>query len=94
MPGSISGRITGISAQVVTLVASSAGGGENRITGEFAPGEYHLEGLPGGRYTAACFVDWNTNGIWDPGEPYGAWPGVVEVFPGIETGNLDIQVIP
>jgi len=93
-PGSLSGNITGISAQVVTLVVSSAGGGENRITGEFTPGKYLLEGIPGGRYTAACFVDWNTNGLWDPGEPYGAWPGVVEVFPGLETLEINIQVVP
>ena len=94
LPGSVSGVLTGTSAQVIRVVAASAGGGDDRFTAEFAGGEFHLENLPGGRYTVSCFVDWNGNLIWDPGEPYGAWPGVIEVFPGMDTSNVDIQVVP
>lgn len=93
-PGEISGRITGTGASAVTLLVSSAGGESGTMTGTFAPGDYTIADIPGGRYTAACFVDWNSNEIWDPGEPYGAWPGVVEVFPGIETTDINIQVVP
>lgn len=94
MPGSISGSISGISAGTVTLIAASAGGGDGSYTGEYSPGEYVLESIPGGRYTVSCFLDRNGNSRWDPGEPYGAWPGVVEVFPGMDTPGTDIQVVP
>ncbi len=94
MPGSISGVISGISAGPVTLVAASAGGGDGSHIGLFSPGGYELEDIPGGRYTVSCFLDRNENGVWDPGEPYGAWPGVVEVFPGMDSSGTDIQVVP
>ncbi len=94
LPGSISGILTGTSAPVIQVVAASTGGGEGRFTGEFAGGEFRLEDIPGGRYTVSCFVDWNGNSIWNPGEPYGAWPGVIEVYPGMDTPDVDIQVVP
>jgi hypothetical protein len=94
MPGSISGVIRGISAGPVTLVAASAGGGDGSHIGLVSPGGYELEDIPGGRYTVSCFLDRNENGVWDPGEPYGAWPGVVEVFPGMDSSGTDIQVVP
>ncbi len=93
-PGWISGNITGTGASTVILVISSAGGDSGTITGTFTPGDYIVPDVTAGRYTAACFVDWNGNDVWDPGEPYGAWPGVVEVFPGIETTDINIQVVP
>ncbi|OPX31185.1 MAG: hypothetical protein B1H09_03490 [Gemmatimonadaceae bacterium 4484_173] len=93
-PGSISGVITGTGASVVTIVASPAGSGGDVIFGDYATGGYVLGEIPGGRYTVSVFVDWNSDAVWNPGEPYGAWPGVVEVFPGIETQDIDIQVVP
>ncbi len=93
-PGSVSGRITGIASSVVSVVVSAAGGGDMVIRGDYAPGDYRVEEVPGGRYTVSCFVDRNGSGVWDPGEPYGAWPGVIEVLPGMETPDVDLQVVP
>lgn len=94
LPGGISGIISGTGASVVTMVVAPAGSGGEIITAEFAPGVYLFADVPGGRYTVSVFVDWNSDNIWNSGEPYGAWPGVVEVFPGIETENIFIQVVP
>ncbi|MCK5785541.1 MAG: hypothetical protein KAH54_03165 [Candidatus Sabulitectum sp.] len=94
LPGNISGTISGTGASLVTMVVSPAGSGGEVLSEVFAPGEYSFEEIFGGRYTVSVFVDWNQDNIWNPGEPYGAWPGVVEVFPGIETENIDIQVVP
>lgn len=93
-PGSLSGALSGTSAPVILVVVTSAGGGDTRVTGEFARGDFIIGEIPGGRYTVSCFVDWNRNAVWDPGEPYGAWPGVIEVYPGIETTGVNIQVVP
>ena len=93
-PGFVSGVVSGTSASVVTMVLASAGGTGEVITAEFAPGAYSFADVSGGRYTISVFVDWNSDNIWSPGEPYGAWPGVVEVFPGIETENINIRVVP
>jgi len=93
-PGSISGVVTGTGASVVTVVTAPAGSGGDLLSGEYATGRYMLSDILGGRYTVSVFVDRNSDGVWNPGEPYGAWPGVVEVFPGIETENIDIQVVP
>jgi len=93
-PGFISGTITGTGASVVTVVVSPAGSAGEIKNSDFAPGIYSFPGIAGGRYTVSAFVDWNSDGIWNPGESYGAWPGVVEVFPGIETENINIQVVP
>jgi len=86
--------ITGTGASVVTIVAAPAGSGGDLMSGEYTTGRYMLDEIPGGRYTVSVFVDWNSDDVWNPGEPYGAWPGVVEVFPGIETQDIDIQVVP
>lgn len=94
LPGRISGTISGTSSSVVTMVVAPAGSGSETGTADFAPGSYIFEEVSGGRYTVSVFVDWNSDKIWNPGEPYGAWPGVVEVFPGIETDNINIQVVP
>lgn len=93
-PGTVSGTISGTGASVVIMVVAPAGSGGEVMTAEFAPGDYSFIEVPGGRYTVSVFVDFNSDNIWNPGEPYGAWPGVVEVFPGIETENINIQVVP
>ena len=93
-PGIISGSISGTGASVVSMVFAPAGTTGEILTADFTPGLYTFEDLPGGRYTVSVFVDWNSDNIWNPGEPYGAWPGVVEIFPGIETTGIDIKVLP
>ncbi len=93
-PGFITGIISGTGASVVKMVVAPAGSGGETILSNFMPGSYLFEGVAGGRYTVSVFVDWNSDNIWNPGEPYGAWPGVVEVLPGIETKNINIQVVP
>ncbi len=93
-PGIISGTVTGTGASVVTIVATPAGSGGNILSGEYTTGRYMLGDIQGGRYTVSVFVDRNSDGMWNPGEPYGAWPGVVEVYPGVETENINIQVVP
>ncbi len=93
-PGSVSGRISGTGASVVKMVVAPTGNEADTIISSFAPGEYFLAGVIGGRYTVAVFVDWNNDNVWNIGEPYGAWPGVIEVFPGIATENINIQVLP
>jgi hypothetical protein len=93
-PGFISGIISGTEANSVTVVVSPAGSAGETKKFDFAPGAYICSGIAGGRYTVSVFRDTNSDGIWNPGEPYGAWPGVVEVFPGIETENTNIQVVP
>ncbi len=93
-PGSVSGRISGTGASVVKMVVAPTGNEADTIISSFAPGEYFLAGVTGGRYTVAVFVDWNNDNIWNIGEPYGAYPGVIEVFPGIATENINIQVLP
>lgn len=93
LPGSVSGTVSG-TAWPVTLVLAPAGETGEKITAEASPGVYTLEEVPGGRYTLSAFRDSNGNGLWDPGEPYGAWPGVLEVSPGLETGGVDIGILP
>lgn len=93
-PGVISGVISGTGASVVTMVVAPAGSGGEVVTADFVPGAFSFSDVAGGRYTVSVFVDWNSDNVWNPGEPYGAWPGVVEVFPGVETENINIQVVP
>lgn len=93
-PGSLSGRISGTAASVIKMVLTPAGSDSETIISTFSSGEYVLSDVTGGRYTVAVFVDWNNDNIWSPGEPYGAWPGVIEVLPGIATEGIDIVVLP
>jgi hypothetical protein len=59
-----------------------------------APGAYRLDSLEAGRYTVSAFADGDGDGTWDAGEAYGAYPGVVMVYPGTETENVDISILP
>jgi hypothetical protein len=93
LPGSVQGTLSGTGRQT-TLVLTPAGGEGQTRTETVTPGAYTLDAVPGGRYTLAAFVDANANGTWDSGEPYGAWPGVLEVFPGFPTLEVDIAVLP
>jgi hypothetical protein len=93
LPGSVQGTLSGTGRQT-TLVLTPAGGEGQTRTETVTPGAYTLDAVPGGRYTLAAFVDANGSGTWDSGEPYGAWPGVLEVFPGFPTLEVDIAVLP
>lgn len=92
-PGSIEGTVSGGGDRVV-LEARAAGSGGASISIGLAPGPFLVEGVPAGRYTVSCWSDRNGNGGWDPGEPYGSWPGVVLVRPGTVTGGIDVEILP
>ena len=93
LPGSITGRLAGTSREAILLLTPAGGEGEPLLEA-FMPGEYTIQDVPGGRYTLAAFVDTNRNGSWDGGEPYGAWPGVLEVLPGQATTEVNIAILP
>lgn len=93
LPGGIEGTLTGTSREATLILAPAGSVGEPRVLA-VPPGPYSITGVPGGRYTLAAFVDVNGNGVWNPGEPYGAWPGVVEVLPGLTTSEVHIAILP
>lgn len=93
LPGSVQGTLSGTNRETTLVLTPAGGEGQTRIE-TVRPGPYTLETVPGGRYTLAAFVDANANGSWDSGEPYGAWPGVLEVFPGFPTLEVNIAVLP
>ena len=95
-PGTISGRITGTSVPVIVLQVSRTGGeGDGSVRyAALAPGDFVLAGIPAGRYTVSAFVDVDGDGGWDPMEPYGTHPGVVMVRPGLESGGVEIEILP
>lgn len=93
LPGEISGRLSGTARAAVLVLTPAGGEGEPRLE-MVEPGDYTLTEVPAGRYTLSAFVDGNGNGRWDPGEPYGAWPGVLEVLPGLVTEGVNIGILP
>ena len=95
-PGSISGSIGGTgSALVVLQVSRTGGGGDASVRySTIQPGDYMIYDIPAGRYTISCFVDYNESGTWDPSEPYGTYPGVVMVDPGLTSEGINIEVLP
>ncbi len=95
-PGSISGRITGSVSPSLTLqISRTGGGGDAAVTyAAVQPGDYLVNDIPAGRYTVAAFVDRDASGTWGPMEPYGTFPGVVLVHPGLITSEVDIDILP
>lgn len=95
-PGSISGRITGSASANLKLQISRTGGGGDAAVNymDVRAGEYRVNDIHAGRYTVAAFVDMDGGGTWDPVEPYGTYPGVVLVQPGLVTGNVNIEILP
>ncbi|RKZ08757.1 hypothetical protein DRQ25_08260 [Candidatus Fermentibacteria bacterium] len=95
-PGSISGRIRGSVSPSLTLqISRTGGGGDAAVTyAAVRLGDYQVSGIPAGRYTVAAFVDRDASGTWGPMEPYGTFPGVVLVQPGLITGEVDIDILP
>jgi hypothetical protein len=92
-PGSISGRTAG-GGRVILEIRAAGSSGTSMIHDLGSGGEYSIDGIPAGRYTVSAASDRNGSGSWDPGEPYGAYPGVVLVRPGMETTEVDIEILP
>lgn len=95
-PGSISGRITGsVSSNLRLQISRTGGGGDAAVTyAAVQPGDYLISGIPAGRYTVAAFIDTDDGGTWSPMEPYGTFPGVILVHPGLIEGDVDIEILP
>ena len=95
-PGSISGEIAGYGGQDILLQIRRTGGDTDaRVTyAQVGRGEYSVDEIPAGRYTVAAFVDSDDSGTWTGAEPYGTYPGVVLVQPGLITRDVDIEILP
>ena len=95
-PGSISGRITGTVSPALTLQISRTGGGGDAAVSyaQVQSGDYLISDIPAGRYTVAAFIDRDASGTWSPMEPYGTYPGVVLVQPGLISDEVDIDILP
>ncbi len=95
-PGSIGGNICGTKAPALMIQISRTGGGSDssKINAIVQPGQYIVDEIPAGRYTVAAFVDTNSDGTWSSMEPYGTYPGVVLVRPGLITQEVDIEILP
>ena len=95
-PGSISGRITGsVYPPVILQISRTGGGGDASVTYAAAQrGDYRINDIPAGRYTVAAFIDTDASGAWSPMEPYGTFPGVVLVQPGLVTDEVYIDILP
>ncbi len=92
-PGTVRGRVAGGGNVTLEIRAAGSGGGSYSF-GLGPGGDYSVEPVAAGRYTVSAFSDRNGNGTWDPGEPYGAWPGVILVRPGLSTVGIDIEILP
>ena len=97
-PGRLSGAITGASpTSGLILQVAPAGASGSILYLELSGGtrEFSVDDIPAGRYTVAAFSDLDGDSEWaGPSEPYGAHPGVVEVLPGLESGGVDIEILP
>ena len=95
-PGSIEGDLSGMNVPALVLQISRTGGGsdESVIYTIVQPGQYKVDEIPAGRYTVAAFVDNDGDGTWSSMEPYGTYPGVVLVRPGLITQEVDIEILP
>lgn len=95
-PGVLAGTISGAAGTPVILQISRTGGGTDAgiIYEEAGRGLYTVDEVPAGRYTVAAFVDRNGDGVWNPAEAYGTYPGVVLVQPGLITRDVDIEILP
>jgi hypothetical protein len=95
-PGSITGRIRGsASGRIVLQISRTGGDGDDSITyASVLPGDFLIDDIPAGRYTIAAFVDTDDGGTWSPIEPYGTFPGVVLIQPGLVTEGVNIEILP
>ena len=95
-PGSITGRVSGsVFPPVVLQISRTGGGGDAEVTyATVQQGDYRVNDIPAGRYTVAAFVDIDNGGTWSSMEPYGTFPGVVLVQPGLITKDVNIEILP
>ena len=95
-PGSITGRVSGSVFPPVKLqISRTGGGGDAEVTyATVQQGDYRVNDIPAGRYTVAAFVDIDNGGTWSSMEPYGTFPGVVLVQPGLITRDVNIEILP
>ena len=95
-PGSIDGYIAWEGSDVIVLRLSRTGGDSDNSTRNAAllEGDYVIDNIPPGRYTASAFVDSNSNEVWDLTEPYGTFPGVLLIQPGLTTKGVNIEILP
>lgn len=95
-PGSIEGYISGTDAPGIMVMICRTGGGSDasELSASVQTGQYLVDEIPAGRYTVAAFVDNDGDGTWDSMEPYGTYPGVVIVQPGLITQEVDIEILP
>ncbi|OPL18583.1 MAG: hypothetical protein AVO35_04420 [Candidatus Aegiribacteria sp. MLS_C] len=95
-PGALSGRVTGVQGSRILLQIRRTGGdSDSRVTYiDVGTGDYTVDEVPAGRYTVAAFVDLDDDGTWTGTEPYGTYPGVVLVQPGLMTRDVDIEILP
>ena len=76
-------------------ISRTGGGGDDSVLyADISPGDFIVDEIPAGRYTVAAFIDTGGDGTWSPMEPYGTYPGVVLVQPGVTTGEVDIEILP
>ena len=76
-------------------ISRTGGGSDASIFFETVQqGHYIVDEIPAGRYTVAAFVDNSGDGAWGSMEPYGTYPGVVLVRPGVITKEVDIEILP
>lgn len=95
-PGSLSGSITWGGAETLVLQLTRTGGDSDNDTrtAVLFSGNFSMSNIPPGRYSASAFVDANDNEIWDITEPYGMYPGVLLVQPGLMTSGVNIEILP
>jgi hypothetical protein len=95
-PGSIAGSITGYGSGETVLQIRRTGGDTQAEATYTAvnTGLYQVDEVPAGRYTVAAFIDGNGDGTWNGQEPYGTYPGVILVQPGLITRDIDIEILP
>jgi hypothetical protein len=95
-PGSISGMISGVGSSEVLLQIRRTGG-DTQAQATYATvsgGQFQVNDIPAGRYTVASFIDTDGDGEWNGMEPYGTYPGVVLVQPGLMTRDVNIEILP
>lgn len=95
-PGSLSGRVSWTGGgEVVLQIRRTGGDSDSRITyARVTEGDFTVGQIPAGRYTVAAFVDRDGDGVWTGMEPYGTYPGVVLVQPGLISRDVDIDILP
>ena len=95
-PGSLSGILSGSGSRSAILqIAPTGSSGETIYVTIQQSGVFAVDSIPAGRYTVSGFIDSNGDATWNgASESYGVFPGIVDINPGIETENVDIEIFP